>query len=247
MNKTCFEKTIHYEYDDENPTQTTSYCIEDECNPFRGDWNFGSYIGEGDYGVVYNVKIKGEDYVAKAIPLDVIIPSEDCNIINRHLGDECLMFEKNEFELEAKIAKKAGEIGIGPKIAGTFICDETFSITTTNESGKTNDRVKISMGVIVMKKLDMTLEKYYESFPKKFNENLDRIYNLVEEKANKLGDMGYSLTDMHLGNIMINIDRYKDIDNLYFIDFGDAYEIDFKTNNNTFKIFKNTMKYLKNY
>jgi hypothetical protein len=239
--KSCFKRTIDYEYDDENPTQTTSYCIENECNPLIGNWDFGEYIGEGNYGVVYNVKIKGENYVAKAIPLDVIIPSEDCNIINRHLGDDCFTVERNDFELEAKISRKAGEIGVGPKIAGAFICDETFSITTDKDREYSNDQIKISMGVIVMKKLDMTLEEYARSYSKAFDNNLDRIYDLVYENANKLGKIGYSLADMHPGNIMVNIDRYRDVEGLFFIDFGDAYEIENEEQNNTFANFQDKM------
>ena len=234
MNKTCFERTIYYPYDEENPTQTTRYCIKDECNPFKSDWKFGSHIGQGDFGVVYNVKIKGVEHVAKAIPLNVVIPSEDCNFMNRHLGNDCATTEKEEFELEAIIAKKAGEIGVCPKIAGSFICEETLQITE-------RDQVKISMGVIVMKKIDMTLEDYAERYPINFNDNLDKIYKLVKEKAFKLGEIGYALSDTHLGNIMINIDRYRDVVDLFFIDFGDAYETE-NGYNNTFKNFEETME-----
>ena len=71
-------------------------------------------------------------------------------------------------------------------------------------------------------------------------ENLDKIYALVEEKADKMErNAGYSLGDIHEGNMLVTIDDDNNVENLVFIDFADAYTIDKSSEyGRTFESFK---------
>ena len=253
--KWCFNRTIYYEASDESDEgsnegsdenneneQTVKYCLQDECDKFISpNWKLKDFLGMGEYGVVYNIDVLGSqtEFVVKAVPLDVIIPTLDCNLMDTSTWSDCIMVEeekKGEFTQEAKVAKIAGEVGAGPKVLTWFICNDTLQITK-------KDTHPIKLGIIVMEKIGISLEKYISTYPNMLEENLDKIYKLVEDKANKLEKKsGYILNDVHDGNILVTIDDDNNVNDLFFIDYADVTEIrEEGESGRTFHLFKTFM------
>ena len=99
-----------------------------------------------------------------------------------------------------------------------------------------------------MEKIGMSLEQYIELHPYKFEDNIDKLYKLVDEKAKVMEtQLKLALGDVHDGNILVTLTKNLNVKDLYFIDFGDVYQVKKDDGyGNTLKFFKTFVKdYLK--
>ena len=230
--KWCFErKTINND---------VKYCLH-SCEPMvTKKYKLGNYLGKGTFGTVYDVLINNEtnngSYVVKAIPLDVIIPTDDCDVMDSSTFSNCEMFSEELFWKEANYAKLFGSIGVGPSVLDIIICNETLQITEI-------DKKQIKMGIIVMEKIGITLLEYAESWPYIFEENLPKILSLAKKKGYVVESNGYFLFDMHEENVLVVLDLKKNVKDLYFIDFGDVEDVEDEAINKekTFNMFSEHM------
>jgi hypothetical protein len=126
--------------------------------------------------------------------------------------------QKNELKSvinnEFKIAKKAEELGIGPKIYETFIC--------FNEKDNTAYKVVIT-DFIKGEPLNDWLEKPDLSVTDK---NL--VYNIVKKKIEKMHENGIihnGLKYMSSSNIILQIEKGNKIKDVFITDFNNSYDV----------------------
>lgn len=111
-----------------------------------------------------------------------------------------------------KIASLMSDNDIGPNIIKRVICSGLHKLSD-KESW---EPVKIS--IIIMERLKMGLDDYYE----KFEKNWDDVKHLIIPLVEKMHSLGVEHNDLHKWNVMVNADENGDIDKVKIIDFDDA-------------------------
>ena len=184
------------------------YTINDDCLstiPIR-EW-----IANGKYGSVFLACVEHEcKYILKMIPLNVHIPTEECDISQPdNLDTICIKYSENDFMHETNLSIKFGQSNIGPKVKMIGFCEDV----------ENKYQGKIKVGYMVQEKYDMTLKEYISKYPNDFNNGFGFISNELIRKAKQIDEMGYFNEDIHEENIMLKIvdDVIKDV---ALIDFG---------------------------
>jgi hypothetical protein len=115
--------------------------------------------------------------------------------------------DQKAFQLEASIATKAGQVGVGPKVFKAYMC---------NPKGEEVDE-KGLMGVLLMESLKGDVESLVDK--KAFNrEDVEAVEDLVT----RMHKAGIWHSDLHRGNIMFLGDEPR---SFRVIDFGMAWPL----------------------
>jgi hypothetical protein len=182
------------------------YCISDSDLPEQLKVDEDQVLGQGSYGVVLGASVGEQDLALKIIPLEVMIPSEDCGYVSD--GGDCIKFTKLEFAKEVQVSKKFGELGITPVVLFSEIVNlSKFKAKPKDKEGLLPMPEKI--GVIVMERFGMSLEKIILSKPEIYMENKDLIYRQTLKILKKIFDLGYFSMDAHFGNILFETKSQK--------------------------------------
>jgi tRNA A-37 threonylcarbamoyl transferase component Bud32 len=109
---------------------------------------------------------------------------------------------------EAKAAEHAGELGIGPKVYDHYLCRDDGGQKTF---------------VIIMEKLDATLEKW-ENDARKVGayQELAKGYRLYIKKVKLLKSSDLAHYDLHPHNIMVKLDNVGSVKDVFIIDWEDT-------------------------
>lgn len=185
------------------------YSIKDNCIE---NMPINKWIGNGKYGSVFLVCLEHQcEYVLKMIPLNVYIPTEDCDIslTEEEMKDVCLKYSDDDFIRETEMSIMFGDVNIGPKVKVFGICNEV----------ENKYQGKIRVGYIVQEKYDLTLHEFIASDPIGFINSFLFIQHLLIKKAKMIDEMGYFNEDVHQENIMLKIND-GEIKDVVFIDFG---------------------------
>ena len=109
-----------------------------------------------------------------------------------------------DYRNEIEISKVAGDHGISPKIYDSYVC--------------VNNKDSSCYGVIYMEYIKgLTLSDFLYKYYSK--ENVLIIRRLLEEKINKLHNLGILHSDLHSDNVMVVMDG-SNIKDVVIIDFG---------------------------
>ena len=186
------------------------YAINDDC---ISTMPIKEWIANGRYGSVFLVCVEHVcEYVLKMIPLNVYIPTEECDISQseNELENICFKYSEDDFLHETDLTIKFGEAKIGPKVKVFGFCNDVVN----------KYQGKIKVGYIVQEKYDFTLNQYISKHPKEFIENYGYIRSVLIEKAKLMDNMGHFNEDVHQENIMLKVDENGEIKDVVFIDFG---------------------------
>jgi tRNA A-37 threonylcarbamoyl transferase component Bud32 len=163
------------------------------CLKSKEDEEGARYLNEGDYGKVYRL---GPSKCVKII-----------NISESELQATDDRIDDIFFPREVEISKKAGELGIGPKIEDAYICFQE------NDSS--------CHGVIYMEWLEG--KTLYDWLSKgRSTEEIAKVRDLVEAKIQKMHAHGIIHMDLHNGNVFILLDAKGEVKDVSFIDYGFA-------------------------
>jgi predicted Ser/Thr protein kinase len=127
---------------------------------------------------------------------------KNCNVVAKMVPVVTLM-EQRAFQLEANIAIKAGEVGVGPKVFKAYMC-----IPPGEEQ---------LMGVIMMESMKGDVESLVDK--KAFNRE---DVEAVEAVVTRMHQAGIWHSDLHRGNIMYTGDVPR---TFRVIDFGMAWPL----------------------
>jgi hypothetical protein len=212
------------------------YSSDDLCVPDE----YGEIVIEldaGSYGTVFKI---GENKVIKVIPLNTPIPDkEDCNPFEMYDRlRACVSMDEEDFLREVKRTQQAGELGIGPRMYFSAVCNGTLEATiedeedessmdySIDEEAEENDpgyakKQTVHLGIIIMEDGGISIKKYAKSYPVQYNKISKELKTESEELEQKLSKFFYH-TDMHNGNILIKVDPYGDYipGSMKLIDFG---------------------------
>lgn len=154
-------------------------------------WKKGELLGKGEFGEVYQVTLQSDDleFVLKTIDLrPTAYASKDSGM---YRGDP-----KSAFVREVMISKKAGELGVGPRIQDYYYCGPK----------------KALRGIIVMDKIDHTYRSY---IAKQTAAEKKRVALALAEKLLRLHDANIVHRDVHDRQILISSSGEP-----FFIDYG---------------------------
>ena len=172
------------------------YIYKDPNTKCMRDFPVKQWIADGMSGSVFVTCIKHDcKYVIKLVPLDVYIPTDDCDIEHPVEGD-CLGVSRKAFETEVEFTKKFSDLYAGPKMVAAGICDNVYN----------KYQPELSVGFIVQEKWDLSLEDYLQQYPDDFQNNFQTIERLLLAKAKKIDKTGYCHIDLHSGNILLRLD-----------------------------------------
>jgi superfamily II DNA or RNA helicase len=217
----CGENELPVEYKSEEKKDEkkvfilTNYNIPKECIEQYENIDIKKLVGSGLRGSVYKACKEDKDckYALKIIPLNVLIPSRECDLEGNI--DNCMKMSEKEFGSEVKYTKKASELEIGPKLYSSWMCDNVKS-----QPHKKN----IKMGFLLMDRLGISLEDYIKNYT--INDDiigiLAKMYNKLGKKMLKNNIYNH---DLHFGNVMVDLDENYIPINMKFIDWGDTIKI----------------------
>lgn len=165
---------------------------------------------------VYNFNSKNKDYLVK---LDVSLYEDylDNGLeITRHVN-------KDAKDISPKIQEKLSdvlEIIIDEKTSESIkrqikLVEKNKNINLSHLYNVFKPNDSIFCLVLVMEKLDMSLEEYIQQ-NKRSNKDLDVLKGKLEVLLNKLHNLNICHNDIHDGNFMIKNDKW------YIIDFGES-------------------------
>lgn len=181
-----------------------------ECLKGKEEAKEAQYLNAGDYGKVYRL---GSTQCVKIMN----ISENELQAVDDRIDDIY-------FPREVEISKKAGEIGIGPKIKDAYVC------VHENDSS--------CHGIIYMEWLEgKTLFDWLAKG--RSTEEIAKVRRLVEAKIQKMHDHGIIHMDLHNGNVFIILDSKGEVTDVMFIDYGFArYIKEFVTTRNRGRINK---------
>ena len=184
------------------------YTIKDDC---LTNIPIKQWIANGKYGTVFLACMEHEcKYILKMIPLNVDIPTEECDISHPDdVGNICIKYTEGDFMHETDLSIKFGEANIGPKVKMIGFCEDV----------ENKYQGKIKVGYMVQEKYDMTLKEYILNNPIECINNFHYITNELTNKAIQMDEMGYFNEDIHEENIMLKVEG-NEIKDIVFIDFG---------------------------
>jgi hypothetical protein len=108
-----------------------------------------------------------------------------------------------DFEQEVKIATKAGELGIGPKVLYSKVC----------AGGLSNPQFgSFDVGILVMERMDMTLISFAFKHPDKYKARFRDLLKQARKIGSKADKHGLHHEDLHANNIMMKGTKLKIID-----------------------------------
>jgi hypothetical protein len=176
-----------------------SFILSEECLKTFGTFYPIKYIASGISGAVFQVCDQDD---------------ESCKYVVKAQKPKDIKYSEQDIENEIAWAKLAADIEVGPNVINTFSCDGEHHNTYTNEM------VSTKIYFIIMDKMDMTLGEYIYKYRHYFNESdWNNIANMLIELQIKLAEKGLLLYDLHIHNVMVNIDSDQDITEMRIIDF----------------------------
>lgn len=177
---------------------TFRYRIPKEClERYMKPYTIINYIACGLNGCIFQICLE---------------ESKQCEYIMK------IMMESGEEENEIAMTKLMSDNGIAPKMIASWSCDGEVN-------GTDLQWIKARLYFIVMKKMDMTLHKYIKTYGYEFirKTELEKISSLVTRLNN---DLHLAHNDLHLNNIMVNVDSNGHITDIKIIDFERTIPID---------------------
>lgn len=195
----------------------TDYMVPAKCMSVQ--YEVQGLLGSGSYGRVYEAHNTNAKYVVKVVPLNVNIPTPDCNPADPKTWDNCVPVNEQDFLQEAKVAKLMGELNIGPKVYNSWVCDDvTAPVLREFAHNKT-----IKVGIIVADKMDITVAAYRQQYPESYRQHRQRLYQLEDELLRKFFSTGYVDSDFHDENLMLNLNPTDfSIKEVKIVDFGEC-------------------------
>ena len=155
----------------------------------------------------------------KVIPLNINIPSEDCDPADPSTWDDCIPVEELSFLEEAIISQLLRSLNIGPNIHNSWVCDDVSAPILREFAHKKT----IKIGIIVADKMDITIAAYKQQYPESFRQNQQKIRELTEELVRKFFNTGYIDSDFHDENLMLNLNPTDySVNQVKIVDFGEA-------------------------
>lgn len=193
----------------------TKYRVnkKSKCGKFLQQFKLIKFIDCGFEGCVYQACLtkqgerQGNRQSERQSDHDEKTDTDDCDYVIKIIPSKQGLQSQ-----EAKLSKLMGIIGIGPRVIAIESCEAQY---------KQGDVWKpINLLMIMMEKLQMSLEQYINLYPKEYEldkENIDRQIHALQDK---LLNAGWEHKDLHFDNILVNINDKNAIWKLRFIDFS---------------------------
>ena len=141
----------------------------------------------------------------------------DCNFVMKVI----IVNDTDQVENEIKITKTMSRHQISPKFYDSWECKGSI-----REDNKWNEEY---IAFIVMEKMDISLNDYLGSYQEKYSRQLDLIQDELITLVTNMYKIGYyDINDFHAGNILVNLDKDKNIikGSMRLIDFEFASEVE---------------------
>lgn len=178
-------------------------------NCMNNDYHIGKFIAAGHFGRVYEITEKSQKKGENNNNLIV-------KVFRIHKDNHV---EKEHFKQQAAIIKKMGELGVGPIIYNSWICEHAINKVKPPPHHKMwQENSEIALGFIVADRLDITLGKFSKS--SKWEENKFKIRDALLNKTKTMWKNGYRDTDTHDENFMIKLNEKGDPIDIFYVDFG---------------------------
>lgn len=163
-------------------------------------------IAEGTYARVYGIK-NNNSKVARIIPTSVdkdnAIETSCIQNIDSEIFDEINNSNKHKFPFLVSYSDYSVYDG------------EMLSI---DKKTRQIAIVKTSIYVLILDKYDTSLKKYMSDYPKEYSSNKPRIIIKLKSYLDTFYKNGISPGDTHPGNILVNLDKYKNVTDVVFTD-----------------------------
>ena len=187
---------------------TYTYIVSKNSIPEEYKIHPEDIVGVGSFGIVLSGCFKDTPIVAKFIPLDVYVPDEmNFGIITDGFGK---IFTTEDFKNDVDVATRYGDLGITPKVYYSKIIPVIECIKPNNKLALESPKY---IGVIVMERfgtsLDQILKTHYSFFLENETEMQEEILDLLKIIYNNNSLNIDLVSDVHFGNILVDIDKRK--------------------------------------